>query len=137
MSLPRKLALGFVFLWFFGGSIGHVFLYDFFVSIVPPYVPFPGAAVIVSGIFEMLGAIGLCFAATRRTAGLGLIALVLCVSPANVHMWLHPELFPDVPPLFLSVRLVIQVFLLALIAWCTLTDDARPAAAASPQASGA
>lgn len=136
MSLPRKLGLGFVFLWFFGGSIGHVFAYDFFVGIVPPYIPWAGLAVIVSGIFEMLGAIGLCFAATRRAAGLGLFVLVLCVTPANVHMWLHPELFPDVPPLFLSIRLVIQVFLLALIWWSTQTADARPAAAA-PQAVGA
>ena len=32
---------------------------------------------------------------------------------------MDPELFPDVPPVFLSVRLVVQVLLLALIWWCT------------------
>jgi uncharacterized membrane protein len=34
-------------------------------------------------------------------------------------MWLNPQLFPDVPEVFLSVRLVIQLLLLALIWWST------------------
>lgn len=126
MTLRRKLGLGFVFLWFFGGSIGHWFGRAFFISIVPPYIPYPEAAVYVSGVFEMLGAIGLCIAATRRWAGLGLFVLTICVTPANLHMFLHPELFPDVPRAFLGLRLVIQAFLLALVWWSTQTTDETP-----------
>ena len=57
-----------------------------------------------------------------------LFLLTLAVTPANVHMWLHPELFPDVSEAFLSIRLVVQVLLLACIWWSTRTP--RPAEAA-------
>ena len=63
---------------------------------MPPYVPFPLAAVYVSGVFEILFAIGILIPATREWSGNLLILLTLAVTPANVHMWLHPELFPDV-----------------------------------------
>lgn len=130
MSLPRKLALGFVFVWFMGGGLGHFLIADFFIRIVPPWVPWPEAAVYASGVLEILGAIGLLLAPVRRWAGLGLFLLTLCVTPANVHMWLHPELFPEFPVALLGPRLVLQVLLLAVIAWSTQTRDRRVLAAA-------
>jgi len=75
--------------------------------------------VYISGVFELLGAFGFLFAVTRRWAGYGLIALVIAVSPANINMWLHPEQFPEMPAVFYSIRLVIQVFLLFCIWWST------------------
>ena len=108
-----------MFLWFAGGGTAHFIITDFFVSIVPPSIPNPRAMVYISGIFELLGALGLLFLATRRWAGYGLFALTLAVSPANIYMWLHPELFSGVPEAFLSIRLVIQVFLLFCIWWST------------------
>lgn len=119
MSLPRKLALGFVCLWFLVGGIGHFVATDFFVHIVPPYIPQPRAVVYLSGACELLGAIGILLPGTRRLAGIGLIALTVCVTPANVHMWLHPEQFPEFPAALFGPRLVLQVLLLALILWCT------------------
>jgi uncharacterized membrane protein len=119
MSQYKLAGLAFVFLWFFGGGIGHFVATGFFASIVPPYIPWPLAAVYVSGVFELLGALGLIPRATRPWAGLGLILLILCVTPANVYMWQNPQLFPKVPPALLSLRLVIQVLLLALVWWST------------------
>lgn len=119
MSTGRKLGLGIVFAWFFFGGIGHFTMTDFFLGIVPPYVPWPLAAVYVSGVFELLGAAGLLLPATRRLAGWGLMLLVCAVTPANIHMWLHPELFPDFPAWALSARLVIQILLLVCIWWST------------------
>lgn len=97
--------------------------YRFFVAIMPPYLRYHTEIVYISGIFEILGAIGILIPAWRQWAGNGLLLLVVCVSPANIHMWLYPELFPDVPEAFLSVRLVVQVALLALIWWCTRTPS--------------
>ncbi len=118
-GLLRKIGLGIVFGWFFFGGIGHFLMTDFFVSIVPPYVPWPVAAVYVSAVLEILGAIGVLIPATRQWAGYGLILLTLAVTPANLHMWLNPELFPEFSYAMLSVRLVIQVLLLVCIAWST------------------
>lgn len=57
-----------------------------FVGIVPPYLPAPLALVYLSGLFEILGGAGLLWSRTRRFAGWGLIALLVAVYPANIHM---------------------------------------------------
>jgi uncharacterized membrane protein len=119
MFTLKNLGLGFVFLWFMGGGIAHFTNTEFFAAIMPPYIGYHTEIVYISGIFEILGAIGIVILALRQWAGNALLLLVVCVSPANIHMWLHPELFPDVSPAFLSARLVIQVLLLLLIWWCT------------------
>ena len=42
--------------------------------------------VLVSGVFEMLGAVGVLIPFTREAAGWGLIALLVAVFPANIQM---------------------------------------------------
>jgi uncharacterized membrane protein len=130
LRYARYAGLAVVFAWFFLGGISHFTKVDFFLAIVPPYVPFPLAAVYVSGVFEILFAIGILSPATREWAGNLLILLTLAVTPANVHMWLHPDLFPDVAPTFLSIRLVVQVLLLVLIWWSTRTPRSTSALSA-------
>lgn len=126
LSLGRKLALAVVFAWFLVGGIGHFVATEFFIAIVPPWVPQARAVVYLSGLLELVGALGLLWPMTRRWAGNGLFLLTLAVSPANVHMWLHPEQFADFSPAFLSARLLLQVLLLVAIVWST-----RPARAAT------
>ncbi len=123
--IGRYVGLAIVFAWFMFGGISHFTNVQFFVGIVPPYVPYPLAAVYVSGVFEILFAIGILIPRTREWAGNLLILLTLAVTPANVHMWLHPELFPTVSPALLSWRLVVQVALLVLIWWSTRTPSMR------------
>lgn len=119
----RKLAgLAFVFLWFFIGGIAHFAATEIEMRIVPPYVPWPRAAVLVSGMFELLGAAGLLWRPTRRAAGIGLFLLTIAVTPCHLYMLQRPELFPSIPLWALWLRLPIQVALLALIAWCTAPD---------------
>ncbi len=128
MNKLKLAGLGFVFCWFFFGGIGHFVATKFFVSIVPPYIPEPLAMVYISGVFELLGAIGILFARWRPLAGLGLTALIIAVTPANVYMWQNPSLFPDFTPLMLDVRMVIQVLLIACVLWSTRAPrDAQPA----------
>ncbi|MFD2229565.1 DoxX family protein [Alkalimarinus sediminis] len=117
MNKWKIAGLAFVFFWFMGGGIGHFTHTEFFVNIMPPSFPMHYEAVYISGVFEILGALGLLLAATRKWAANGLILLTLCVTPANIHMWLNPQMYPDVPEWALSVRLVIQVLLIMCIWW--------------------
>ena len=121
----RYAGLAVVFVWFFGGGVTHFTNTDFFVAIVPPWWPWPLFAVYASGVFEVLLAMLILWPRARTVAGWGIIALTLAVTPANVHMWLHPEQFPDVSETALSVRLVIQVILVALIWWSTRPPQAQ------------
>jgi uncharacterized membrane protein len=63
-----RAALAFVFLWFFIGGIAHFVFTEAEMRIVPPYIPWPREAVLVSGVFELLGAVGLLWPPTRRAA---------------------------------------------------------------------
>jgi uncharacterized membrane protein len=125
----KNAGLAIVFLWFMGGGVTHFTDPDFFVSIMPPYIGYHLEIVYISGVFEILGAIAILIPALRQWAGNGLFLLTVCVTPANIHMWLHPELFPDVPPAFLSVRLVVQLLLLACIWFSTRNSAAKETAA--------
>ena len=125
-------AVAFVFLWFFIGGIAHFAFTEAEMRIVPPYIPWPRGAVLVSGVFELLGAVGLLWPATRRLAAWGLFALTLAVTPAHIYMLQQPELFSSVPYWALVLRLPLQVALLALIAWIALRSAAaQPVAQAS------
>ncbi|MGO9933871.1 MAG: hypothetical protein ACLPV8_18950 [Steroidobacteraceae bacterium] len=121
----KWVGVAFVFLWFLIGGMAHFTATGIEMRIVPPAIPWPRAAVLLSGLFELLGAAGILIPATRRAAGIGLFILTIAVTPANVYMLQHAELF-NVPRWALIVRLPFQVALLALIIWCT-----RPTARAS------
>ena len=120
--MSKRIGVAIVFLWFLIGGIAHFALTETEMRIVPPWVPWPRAAVLVSGVFELLGAAGLLWQPTRRAAGWGLFALTLAVTPAHFYMLQRPDLFPSVPYWALVARLPLQVALLALIVWST----ARP-----------
>ena len=119
MHHAKRRGLAIVFLWFLVGGIAHFVLTETEMRIVPPWIPWPRAAVLVSGVFELLGAAGLLWQPTRRAAGWGLFALTLAVTPAHFYMLQRPELFPSMPYWALVARLPLQVALLALIMWST------------------
>lgn len=123
----RGAALAFVFVWFFVGGIAHFALTETEMRIVPPYIPWAREAVLASGVFELLGAIGLLRLNTRRAAAIGLFLLTLAVTPAHFYMLQQPALFPSVPYWLLVVRLPLQVALLALIAWLATRPRDAPA----------
>ena len=69
-------------------GIKHFTDVNFFVSIMPPYIPFHEFFIYLSGFFEILFGLLLIFKKTRKFAGIGLIYLLVFVFPANVHLCL-------------------------------------------------
>ncbi len=113
----------FVFTWFFIGSIAHFTIPEPFVRIMPPYIPYHLACVYISGFFELLGAVGIWIKSVREFAGYGLMVLTAVVTLANVQMFLHPELFPNIPYWALIVRFPVQAGLIWLIWWSTKLEN--------------
>jgi uncharacterized membrane protein len=120
----RVFGIGFVFLWFLIGGIAHFVATDLEMRIVPPSVPWPREVVLISGVFELLGAAGLLWRPSRRIAGWGLFALTILVTPAHFYMLQQPELF-GVPVWALVLRLPLQLALLCLILWSTSPESAK------------
>ena len=99
-----------------------------YASIVPPALPYPLALVYISGVAEILGGLGLLVPGLRPWAGVGLIALLVAVFPANVYMALAPERAGfGVAPVWLWLRLPLQAVLIAWVWWA-----ARVGAVLSP-----
>lgn len=73
-------------LTFVFAGVSHFLIPDTFMKLMPPFVPFPMAMVYISGIFEILGGIGLIISKTKKAASYGLILLLLAVYPANIYV---------------------------------------------------
>ncbi|MFK7985923.1 MAG: MauE/DoxX family redox-associated membrane protein [Sandaracinaceae bacterium] len=104
---------------FIGAGINHFVNPDFYVQIMPPYLPLHLELVWLSGVAEVLLGVAVLVPKTRRLAGWGLVALLVAVFPANLHMALHPEDFPDAPAWGLYLRLPFQLLFIAWSLWVT------------------
>lgn len=89
------------------------------MRMMPPYLPWHLFFVYLSGLAEI--ALGLLLLVPRfdRLAAWGLIALLVAVFPANVHMAIRPELFPEFHTVLLWFRLPVQAVLIAWAYWYT------------------
>lgn len=110
---------------FIAAGINHFVNPDFYLNIMPPYLPWHTLLVYISGVAEVgLGAL-LLFKRWQVPAGWGLIALLIAVFPANLHMALHHELYPRIAPALLWLRLPLQGVLIAWAYWYTRTRRGR------------
>jgi uncharacterized membrane protein len=89
-----------------------------YVAIVPRWLPHPRVLVAVSGVCEIAGGIGVLVPAVRQAAGIGLIALLCAVFPANIQMLLDARASGATPLVqaVLWLRLPLQP-LLAVWVW--------------------
>jgi uncharacterized membrane protein len=86
------------------------------LAIVPPRLPAPGDLVTITGLLELLGAVGLLLPVTRVAAAVCLLVLMLAMFPANVYASRMPN-----PPKSMTTRLPLRtamqvVFLAAAVA---------------------
>ena len=107
----------------FAGSM-HFARPEFFLKIMPPYLPFPMGLVLISGAFEIL--LGICLLIPRlsRVAAFGIIALMLAVFPANIYLFQHQEILPA-PPLVHLLRLPMQAVFILWAYWHTRQDHEK------------
>jgi uncharacterized membrane protein len=82
--------------FYLAAGIAHLRAPDEFLPIVPGWVPAPREFVIVTGVAELAGALGLLVPRLRYAAGIGLALYALCVWPANIK---HALEAIDIPPL--------------------------------------
>jgi uncharacterized membrane protein len=85
-----------------------------FRAIVPPALGHADALVAISGVAEIAGGLGLLVPATRNAAGIGLIALLVAVWPANIYMAFAAGSFATVAPAWI---LWLRVPLQAPLVW--------------------
>ncbi len=99
----------------------HFVIPEFYLKIMPPYLPFHLELIYISGFFQILGGIGILIPRVRTLAGYGLILLLTLVFPANVYM-LFNNVEQEGWTLFsflLVLRLPLQLIFMWWVRWCT------------------
>ena len=111
-------------LFFIAAGVNHFVVPRPYRKIVPPGLGDPALLVAVSGVAEVAGGLAALVPATRRASGWGLMALLVAVFPANIHMARHPEAIPGlrVPRVLLWLRLPLQ----PLMVWWAWTATHPP-----------
>jgi uncharacterized membrane protein len=95
----------------------------FYLRIMPPYLPWPSALHMIAGFFEVVLGVMLLVPRFQKLAAWGLIALLLAVYPANIHMAVNWRLYPDLRMIFHWIRLPLQFVLIAWAWWFTRGDE--------------
>jgi uncharacterized membrane protein len=108
--MPRALTLaaGPVFVT---AGVLHFLRPKIYESIMPDYLPAQRELVYASGVAEAAGGVMLLSPSpkVRRAGGWWLVATLIGVFPANLHMALHPERYPELPGAALWARLPFQL----------------------------
>jgi uncharacterized membrane protein len=113
-------------LFMIGGGVNHFVDPTPYLGMMPAYLPWHLELVYLSGVFEILGGLGLLIAQTRRAAAWGLVALLIAIFPANLNMAIHQLALGtvQVPAWALWARLPLQGVLIAWAWWYTREEPA-------------
>jgi uncharacterized membrane protein len=103
-SWPKAIAVGLAVMFVMtGGAHFAPGMRRDMIAIVPPALPAPALLVTVTGVLELLGAVGLFFPPTRVAAASCLFVLLLAMFPANVYAARMPN-----PPKSMTSRLSVR-----------------------------
>ena len=95
---------------------------QFYLKIMPPYLPAHLLLIYTSGFFEIALGVLLLLPKRQKLAACGLIALLIAVFPANIYMAMNAELFPEINSILIWLRLPLQIILIAWAVWYIKRD---------------
>jgi len=104
-------------LFYISIGIKHFINVDWFMKIMPPYLPYHKVLVYLSGVFEIIFGIMLVFEKTRFLAGWGLILLLIAVFPANIYLAQTNGAAMNISPVLAWGRLPFQAAFIAIAYW--------------------
>ena len=115
----RKWVRIFVALAFVWVGIHHFIDPNLYMAIMPAYLPWHMELVLLSGLFEVFGGVGLLWPRFRKAAGWGLLALLIAVYPANINMLVNEVYLPGMPKekWLLWARMPFQLVFAFAVAW--------------------
>ena len=122
MSWIKTVSLYVMAAFYAFAGFNHFRAPEFYLPIMPPYLPWHEELVFLSGVAELMIGVGLLIPRTRVLAAWGAIALLVAVFPANIHMAVADVPVGDPPQsagALRWVRLPLQFVLMAWAWWHT------------------
>ena len=89
---------------------------------IPEPLPKSLRLIYLTGLLQIAGAIGLLVPALRRLAGVGLVAQLVAMFPANVHAARNGIPFRGRPPTPLAIRVPVQLVFIVAVWWTAIAD---------------
>jgi len=129
LSWPKRIALLLAAIFYIGAGILHFTKTEFYLRIVPPYIPWHLTMVWISGICEIVGGLALLIPSVRRAAAWGIVCLLVAVFPANIYMATDPVAVgaTSLSPLVLWGRLPLQFVFVWWVLWVSRDSQATHA----------
>ena len=123
LDRPKRARVG-LSLFFIFTAIGHFLTSEQMAMMLPPSVPYRVELIYLTGIFELLGAIGVWIPRLTRLTGLLLIIMLVAMLPANIYSALERVEFGghSAGPLYLLVRVPFQLF---VIGWTYFATEQK------------
>ena len=103
-----KKSLAFMSIFYILAGTLHFVIPDFYMKIMPDYIPYHREMIYLSGIAEIILVFGLLTRNLMRISAWGIIALLVAVFPANVYAYTNDALDLGVPKWALLLRLPLQ-----------------------------
>ena len=120
MQIIKKISIISMSYFYIYVGIKHFVDPNWFINIVPPYLPWHLELVYLSGLFEIILGLLLLIPKTRKLAAYGLIVLLIAVYPANIYLAFNelPQKMMGISSFAASwIRLPIQFIFIGLAYW--------------------
>ena len=106
-------------IFFVMAGVNHLVSPDFYISLMPDYLPLHRELVLLSGVTEIIAGVLVAIPATARWGAWFIVAHLVVFMTVHVHMVVHADRYADVPLWGLYFRIVMQFVLIAWALWYT------------------
>jgi len=121
MSTLKKISLVLLIIGYVAAGINHFRIPQFYIGIIPAYMPFPNILNTLAGVLEIACGLGLILKSTRKFAAWGIVLLLIAFIPVHTAMLSgHTQIgATHVQPVWAWARLIFQPVLIAWAWWHT------------------
>ena len=101
-------------LFFLFTSVGHFIRTEEMAAMLPPAIPYRVELIYLTGVLELLGALGVWIPGLMRLTGVCLILMLVGILPANIYSAINHVEFGGhaAGPAYLLIRVPFQLFLI-------------------------
>jgi uncharacterized membrane protein len=122
MTTLKKVSTITLVLGYIAAGLNHFRVPEFYIAIIPRYIPYPQLMNVIAGIFEIIFGLGLAFKITRKYAAWGIVLMLAAFLPVHISMITDAPFkvgSTTVGPLLVWLRLALQPMLMAWAWWQT------------------
>ena len=121
----KQASIYFMSVFYIYIGIKHFLDLEYFLKIMPKYIPFHKEMVVVSGVFEVFLGLLLLIPKFRKPVSVGLILLLIAVFPANIYLYTTDEPIMGISKNDALIRMFFQVPLIVIAYWHGLKNSSK------------